>query len=167
MPPSSLTPPPPSPGPPYRAILWDNDGVLVDTERWYFKATREVLAEVGIELTEALYFEHFLANSGGAWHLAAARGLSASAITSLRHDRNERYQFFLEHQPIAIPGVRETLQALRPQFTMGCPLNQRKGVIFCMESFVILTVGWRFSLGFGAIVRSKFLDGPARIGKRG
>jgi phosphoglycolate phosphatase-like HAD superfamily hydrolase len=28
-------------------ILWDNDGVLVDTEGLYVRATRTVLAEVG------------------------------------------------------------------------------------------------------------------------
>ena len=28
-------------------ILWDNDGVLVDTEGLYFRATQEVLRTVG------------------------------------------------------------------------------------------------------------------------
>ncbi len=34
-----------------KAIFWDNDGVLVDTERLYFLATRHVLATVGVTLT--------------------------------------------------------------------------------------------------------------------
>ena len=25
-------------------LLWDHDGVLVDTERWYFEATRVAMA---------------------------------------------------------------------------------------------------------------------------
>ena len=29
-------------------ILWDNDGVLVDTEGLYFRATQIILQEVGI-----------------------------------------------------------------------------------------------------------------------
>jgi len=33
-------------------ILWDNDGVLVDTEGLYFRATQTVLHPIGIELTE-------------------------------------------------------------------------------------------------------------------
>jgi len=32
-------------------ILWDNDGVLVDTEGLYFRATQEVLRTVGVHLT--------------------------------------------------------------------------------------------------------------------
>jgi beta-phosphoglucomutase-like phosphatase (HAD superfamily) len=33
-----------------RYILWDNDGVLVDTEFWYFTATQRALAELGVTL---------------------------------------------------------------------------------------------------------------------
>jgi beta-phosphoglucomutase-like phosphatase (HAD superfamily) len=33
------------------AVLFDNDGVLVDTERLYFEAARVTLAEIGIQLT--------------------------------------------------------------------------------------------------------------------
>ena len=32
-------------------VLWDNDGVLVDTEGLYFQACKEVLSGVGIDLT--------------------------------------------------------------------------------------------------------------------
>lgn len=36
-------------------ILWDHDGVLVDTEPWYFEATRRCMRELGVELHEADY----------------------------------------------------------------------------------------------------------------
>jgi HAD superfamily hydrolase (TIGR01509 family) len=110
----------------YKALLWDNDGVLVDTERWYFQATREVLAEVGIDLTEALYFEHFLASDNGVSHVAAARGLSETEIARLRQQRDALYEHHLAHQPLPIPGVRETLHALRPHFTMGIVTSSRR-----------------------------------------
>ena len=35
-----------------QAILWDNDGVLVDTESLYFEATRAVLDKNAAILTE-------------------------------------------------------------------------------------------------------------------
>lgn len=38
-------------------VLWDNDGVLVDTEGIYFRATREVLASIGIDLTPEQFRE--------------------------------------------------------------------------------------------------------------
>ena len=29
-------------------LLWDQDGVLVDTERWFFVTTQECLRELGL-----------------------------------------------------------------------------------------------------------------------
>ena len=42
-------------------ILWDNDGVLVDTEGLYFRATQTVLQTVGIDLTAEQFKEISLA----------------------------------------------------------------------------------------------------------
>ena len=42
------------------AILWDNDGVLVDTEGLYFQAGREIMATQGIELTQEDFVEQSL-----------------------------------------------------------------------------------------------------------
>lgn len=38
-------------------VLWDNDGVLIDTEGLYFEATRTVPRSLGIELTQADFKE--------------------------------------------------------------------------------------------------------------
>ena len=32
-------------------ILFDHDGVLVDTEHWYYKAGERALAEIGVRWT--------------------------------------------------------------------------------------------------------------------
>ena len=29
----------------YKSILWDNDGVLVKTEKWYYEATKLVMEQ--------------------------------------------------------------------------------------------------------------------------
>jgi phosphoglycolate phosphatase-like HAD superfamily hydrolase len=41
-------------------ILWDNDGVLVDTEFWYFSATQRALAELGIALEKDTYLQRMV-----------------------------------------------------------------------------------------------------------
>ena len=43
-----------------KTVLWDNDGVLVDTEGLYFQACREALASVGFGLTRAQFIEQSL-----------------------------------------------------------------------------------------------------------
>ena len=67
-----------------KAILWDNDGVLVDTEHLYFAATQHVLASAGISLTQEQYIELFLMQGKGAWHLAEERGVPSVDIDRLR-----------------------------------------------------------------------------------
>lgn len=75
----------------FEAILFDNDGVLVDTERLYLQATREVLAGAGVALTEADYVELFLRTARGAWHLID-RQLDEAARAALRAARDRRYE---------------------------------------------------------------------------
>ena len=48
-----------------KAMLWDNDGVLVDTEKLYFEACRDELAAQGIEINEADFVATFLKTSEG------------------------------------------------------------------------------------------------------
>jgi len=102
-----------------KAILWDNDGVLVDTEPLYFRATREILARVGVELTQELYVEHILRDSHGAWHLATERGVPPEEIDRLRDERNARYEQLLHQGNTAIDGAQETLANLHGKFKMG------------------------------------------------
>ncbi len=112
--------------PNYAAILWDNDGVLVDTERWYLQATREVFAEVGIDLTGEHYFEYFLSHSKGTSRFGSAHGLNETEIATIQDARNERYRQLLEQEGITIAGVRETLEILRPHFVMGIVTSSRR-----------------------------------------
>ncbi len=65
-------------------IIWDNDGVLVDTEGLYFRATQAVLTEVGVELTPELFKEISLKRGQSTFLLAAEQGVSAEDIACLR-----------------------------------------------------------------------------------
>jgi HAD superfamily hydrolase (TIGR01509 family) len=109
-----------------KALLWDNDGVLVDTEHLYFEATQRVMATAGVELTEEQYIDHFLVEGKGAWHLLEECGVSADGIARLRDERNDLYGCLLREGPRAIPGVAETLQALRGRYVMGVVTSSRK-----------------------------------------
>ena len=104
---------------PIRAILWDNDGVLVDTEGLYFQATREVLGSIGVELTEAMYLQLFLVEARGAWHLAEEKGFPPAKVAALRDRRGRRYLELVEQESRPLPGVDEALRALRPHFRMA------------------------------------------------
>ena len=109
-----------------KAIFWDNDGVLVDTEHLYFDATRQVLARIGVELTEDEYRELFLHQGRGAWHLAEQRGVAPRDIERLRDERNALYARLLDGPPRLIDGVTDVLEALHGTYVMGVVTSSRK-----------------------------------------
>jgi len=111
---------------PLTTLLFDNDGVLVDTEYLYYLANREILGDQGIDLTEELFVEYFMRQGSGVWHLLQKKGYSQSKIEFLRDRRNDRYFEMLCNGNLLIEGVRETLAALHNRFTMGIVTSSRK-----------------------------------------
>jgi len=102
-----------------KAIFWDNDGILVDTEPLYYRAMRETLEEAGVSLPLELYRRITLEEGRSSLCLAEDAGLSPSQIACLRAAKNTRYSRLLEKgiQPIA--GVSEAVAALRPHVGMA------------------------------------------------
>lgn len=111
----------------FDAILFDNDGVLVDTEALYFRANREALATVGVDLDEPTYVQYFLREGLGAWHLAEARGITPEGIVALRAERDRRYFQLVEEAELVIPGVRELLPRLAARFRMAIVTSSEPG----------------------------------------
>lgn len=110
----------------WKALLWDHDGVLVDTEKFYFQANRELLAEVGATLSEADYIRYLLIEGTGAWHLAAERGCSAAEIAELKRRRDERYRQLLLAEDVTIAGIAELLAELKSHVRMAIVTSSRR-----------------------------------------
>jgi HAD superfamily hydrolase (TIGR01509 family) len=102
-----------------KAIFWDNDGVLADTESLYFEANRQILAGVGIELDEKTFSDISLAQGKSVLDLARQKGFSESRIESLRLQRNSLYSELLRNHAEAMPGVEPVLRALHGKVKMG------------------------------------------------
>jgi HAD superfamily hydrolase (TIGR01509 family) len=101
-----------------RYILWDNDGVLVDTESWYFDATRRALAELGVTLERQTYLQR-MAQGKTSWDLAAAAGIDADRIAMKRQQRDAWYEEHLQCEDIDIPGVEPMLEKLSKTHKMA------------------------------------------------
>jgi HAD superfamily hydrolase (TIGR01509 family) len=100
-----------------KAIFWDNDGVLVDTEGLFFRANQEILAGAGICLGWEQFAEISLTRGESVLQLAAKPG--TDAFSKLRHDRDLLYAGLLTSEPLVIDGVREVLDALQGKYLMG------------------------------------------------
>jgi HAD superfamily hydrolase (TIGR01509 family) len=106
-------------------ILFDNDGVLVETERWYYEASIQALGELGVELNFQEYME-VMTHGGGVWGKALDMGIAQSSIDEARSRRNRYYQEYLQTKELAIEGVHETLHTLSKHFKMAIVTTSRR-----------------------------------------
>jgi HAD superfamily hydrolase (TIGR01509 family) len=111
----------------FDAILFDNDGVLVDTEHLYFRANQEALAGVGIDLDAAAYVQLFLREGRGAWHLARERGLAPADVDALRAARDHRYFELVAGADVVIPGVADIVPALALRYRLAIVTSSDPG----------------------------------------
>lgn len=112
--------------PTFEAVFWDNDGVLVDTEHLYMRATREVMVARGAGLSETEYIEWFLRQNRGILHFAELYGWSAAEVAVMRQARNDRYGELLRSEPLLIDGVDEVLSALHGRVRMAIVTSSRR-----------------------------------------
>jgi HAD superfamily hydrolase (TIGR01509 family) len=99
------------------AIFWDNDGVLVDTETLYLKATKQALKAIAVDLTDQLFIEHFLEKHTGLDSLLS--GFEPEVISYIRIQRNQIYSSLLGNEEVLIPGVKDVLYTLAAKYKMG------------------------------------------------
>lgn len=106
-------------------ILFDNDGVLVETERYYFLATQKALALHNIELSFD-YYQTIMPKAITAWHLMLEAGFSEDEVVQTRKQRNIYYQEYLKSQPLYIDGVHDVLQKLSKKYKMAIITTSRR-----------------------------------------
>lgn len=153
------------------AILWDNDGVLVDTERFYYQANRDYLRGHGIELSEAQFFEWFLADNCGAWHLLEAGGASPEQIALWRRERNALHlELIHAASEMVTPGIEPLLASLAGRVEMGIVTSATQASFDAIHARHDLLRHFRFALTAETYERSKpapdpYLLGVDRIGR--
>ncbi len=110
-------------------ILFDHDGVLVETEHWYYLANKRALASLGIDLPRDAYLVNMangVSASGPPWEAARVSGISESEIKRGRELRNRYYQEYLMTEDIEIGGVLQTLAELADTYRMGIVTTSKR-----------------------------------------
>jgi HAD superfamily hydrolase (TIGR01509 family) len=116
-----------------KALLWDNDGVLVDTETLYYQANQLSLARLGINLTAEIYGEISLNKGDSVLDLARSRGLNDQEVRTLRDQRNNEYMQLLERNELLISGALDTLSHFSGRLKMALVTSSYRAYIDIIE----------------------------------
>lgn len=106
-------------------ILFDNDGVLVETENWYYEANKKALKELGLTLQMETYQE-IMARGGTAWEVAINAGIKTEIIDRKRIQRDVYYQEYLHTKNLEIPNVKKVLNSLSKKYKMAIITTSRR-----------------------------------------
>ena len=127
-------------------VIFDCDGVLVDSERLAIRTEAEILSRLGWPLTEADIVERFVGRSAAYMHQEIERHLGRSVDWDTEFEPH--YQEVFEQELVAVPGVVEALNKItmptcvassgsheKMQFTLGRTdlLDRFSGRIFSVD----------------------------------
>ncbi len=105
-------------------ILFDNDGVLVETEPLYYEASKRALKEF---FDVNLHFDEYMkimTDGNGVW--VAAPNATTKEIITARNQRDVYYQEYLKKEDIAIDNVHDILNELNKKYQMGIVTTSRR-----------------------------------------
>jgi HAD superfamily hydrolase (TIGR01509 family) len=112
-----------------RAIVFDFDGVIANSEPLHFRALRDTVAAEGVTLTETEYYSRYLGfDDIGALHAIArdgGRAWSPDEIDGLVRRKAQRLEALERDVSVLFPGAEAAIRRLALQ----CPLAIASGAL--------------------------------------
>ena len=102
----------------YSHILFDHDGVLVNTEPLYFAATASAAEALGMPLSHQDY-SALMARGANVWERGRVQGIPEQHIQDAIARRDRDYQRLLRTNDVTIQGVPTLLKAFAQRFTLA------------------------------------------------
>lgn len=118
-------------------VIFDLDGVLIDSEGLYYRAYSEVLKPYGVSVSRTEYEQYWIAQGNGPEYIVAKHNLPISP-DELRQLRSPLYLRLLETEVTLMPHVEEALTRLAPHFALTVATNtNREHLDFVLRRFTI------------------------------
>lgn len=96
-----------------KGILWDMDGVLVDTGEYHFQAWATVLSEYGIDFSRQFFRDTFGMNNAGVLGTLLGDDLTPQLLTELSDRKEVAFREAVKGQVQPLPGVVDWLERLQ------------------------------------------------------
>jgi HAD superfamily hydrolase (TIGR01509 family) len=102
-----------------QAILFDSDGVLVDSERIFFEATRDAFEPAGASLSADAWARWYLAEGRRSREVAALIGIPSARVPETIARRDALFRDRIASGAPLRPGVAATVAGLARRFRLA------------------------------------------------
>ena len=106
-----------------KALVFDFDGVLADSEPLHLRAYQEAVSALGLTLTPDEYYAHYLGydDEGVFTALAAAHGfaLDARRLDALVVEKGRVFDTIIESGDLLYPRAASCIERMAPAFPLG------------------------------------------------
>ena len=100
------------------AVIFDLDGLLADTEKLHLSAYQTAFSELGFELSDEEYANHWIRCGQGTDAFIAQRNLAVDS-NLVRREKSRLYKKLVSSSAKPMPGARELLRTLQGRKQMG------------------------------------------------
>jgi beta-phosphoglucomutase-like phosphatase (HAD superfamily) len=149
---------------PLRAVIFDFDGVIANTEPLHLKAAQRVLADVGMRLDENAYYTRYLGFDDAGLFRALGTDigvdLDAQSVATLVEDKSRVLESLIDDGSVLFAGIRECIERCGAHV----PLAIASGALAHEVDHILRRTGLRqrfqVVVGAGDTLRSKPAPDP-------
>jgi beta-phosphoglucomutase len=154
------------PKPAVRAIVFDFDGVLADSEPLHLRSYQEVLSPIGITLTREEYYTNYLGydDEGVFTRIAEAHGarMDGRQVATLIEEKTRLFDDMIAAGEMLYPAARACVERLAAHFPLGIASGALRREIEAILRSGRLARHFRFIVASGETREGKPAPDPYR-----
>lgn len=147
-----------------KAIVFDFDGVLADSEPLHLAACQEVFSSIGLVLTREEYYARYLGFDDATMFRAVAtdRGweLDDAKVSALIAEKGRLFDEIIERTDVLYPGAAQCVERLAPKFPLGIASGALRHEVSMILQRARLDRHFRFIVASGDTPNSKPAPDP-------
>jgi beta-phosphoglucomutase family hydrolase len=97
------------------AVIWDMDGVLIDTYAFHYQAWSTVLEDYQIAFSQKTFQRIFGLKNDRAIKMLLGEGVSLEQMLAIEEKKEAAFRQMIQHQVQLLPGVMDWLEGLQHQ----------------------------------------------------